>query len=277
MKKLVKIIIPILIVIILGSIAYIIYENKSIDNKKKNIETLLGKKDYNNAISKINELPNKEQNKELKDNISLYLSSKEEFDKGDFINSNLLIDKISDVENDNLKSDIYSLKNELKEKLKSEDVFNKKLYKIEDIIESKDYKKALEEIESLENSNITDRQKEKIKYLKIKINDDKLKDKKDLEAKKKKEEERKNKEKELTANKAVEKISTLKKVKDLVNSGNRIIYIPEKAKENNKEGFKIEVLEDSNGKSTSKMHYFVDNNYDVYELDIIKNKYEKVK
>lgn len=277
MKKLVKIIIPILIVIILGSIAYIIYENKSIDNKKKNIETLLGKKDYNNAISKINELPNNEQNKELKDNISLYLSSKEEFDKGDFINSNLLIDKISDVKNDNLKSDIYSLKNELKEKLKSEDVFNKKLYKIEDIIESKDYKKALEEIESLENSNITDRQKEKIKYLKIKINDDKLKDKKDLEAKKKKEEERKNKEKELTANKAVEKISTLKKVKDLVNSGNRIIYIPEKAKENNKEGFKIEVLEDSNGKSTSKMHYFVDNNYEVYELDIIKNKYEKVK
>lgn len=277
MKKLVKIIIPILIVIILGSIAYIIYENKSIDNKKKNIETLLGKKDYNNAISKINELPNKEQNKELKDNISLYLSSKEEFDKGDFINSNLLIDKISDVKNDNLKSDIYSLKNELKEKLKSEDVFNKKLYKIEDIIESKDYKKALEEIELLENSNITDRQKEKIKYLKIKINDDKLKDKKDLEAKKKKEEERKNKEKELTANKAVEKISTLKKVKDLVNSGNRIIYIPEKAKENNKEGFKIEVLEDSNGKSTSKMHYFVDNNYEVYELDIIKNKYEKVK
>lgn len=277
MKKLIKIIISILIVIILGSIAYIIYENKSIDNKKKEVETLLNKKDYDNAVSKINELPNKEQNKELKDNITLYLSSKEEFDKGDFINSNLLIDKTSDVKNDNLKSDIDSLKNELKEKLKLEDVFNEKFYKIEDIIESKDYKKALEEIKSLENSNITDRQKEKIKYLKFKINDDKLKDKKDLEAKKKKEEERKNKEKELTANKAIEKISTLKKVKELVNSGNRVIYIPEEAKENNKEGFKIEVLEDSNGKSTSKMHYFVDKNYEVYELDIIKNKYEKVK
>ncbi|WP_194189456.1 hypothetical protein [Clostridium chrysemydis] len=277
MKKLIKIMIPILIFIIVGSIAYMIYENKSIDNKKKEIETLLDKKDYNNAISKINELPNKDQNKELKDNITLYLSSKEEFDKGDFINSNLLIDKTSDVKNNTLKSDIYSLKNELKEKLKLEDVFNEKFYKIEDFIESKDYKKALEEIKSLENSNITDRQKEKIKYLKFKIYDDKLKDKKDLDDKKKKEEERKNKEKELTANKAIEKISTLKKVKDLVNSGNRVIYIPEEAKENDKEGFKIEILEDSNRKSTSKMHYFVDKNYQVYELDIIKNKYEKVK
>lgn len=141
----------------------------------------------------------------------------------------------------------------------------KKLY------ENKEYDKSNEEISKIpgEYNNYN-----------IKSDVDDLKENINKKIEQKKEEEKNTQNKEInyinTEENAIKKVSSVKEIKDLIEKGIKITYLPSKDIINNKDGIKVDVGENKEERVVFNWHYFVDYNGEVYKLNSMSDKYEKI-
>ena len=107
-----------------------------------------------------------------------------------------------------------------------------------------------------------------------------LNDKLNKKIEQKKDEEKNTQNKKVnyinTEENAIKKVSSVKEIKDLIEKGIKITYLPSKDIINDKEGIKVDVGENKEERVVFNWHYFVDYNGEVYKLNIMSDKYEKI-
>ncbi|WP_283697273.1 hypothetical protein [Clostridium perfringens] len=227
---------------------------------KEELNTIL-KEDSNNSEANliVSIIDNFENAKKLYDN--------KEYDK-----SNEEISKIPGEYNKyNIKSDVDDLKENINKKLDEIKQIDNKMNELSNLIDDGKLDDASKKINEFKDKELTEIQNKNLIDLNDKLN-------KKIEQKKDEEKNTQNKKVNYinTEENAIKKVSSVKEIKDLIEKGIKITYLPSKDIINDKEGIKVDVGENKEERVVFNWHYFVDYNGEVYKLNIMSDKYEKI-
>ncbi|WP_338631942.1 hypothetical protein [Clostridium baratii] len=244
---------------------------------------------YSEAKNEIDTILKEDSNKSeanlLNNIISNFENAKKLYEDKEYIKANEEISKIpNEYSNYNIKSDVDDLKENINKKLDEIKQIDNKINELSKLINDGKLDDASKKINEFKDKELTETQNKKLNDLKDKLN--KKIEQKKAEEKKAKEEQKKREEEKITQNKevtyinteenAIKKVSSLKEIKDLIKKGIKISYLPSKSIINNKDGIQIEVGENREERVVFNWHYFVDYNGEVYKLNAINGKYEKI-
>lgn len=227
---------------------------------KEELNTIL-KEDSNNSEANliVSIIDNFENAKKLYDN--------KEYDK-----SNEEISKIPGEYNKyNIKSNVDDLKENINKKLDEIKQIDNKMNELSNLIDDGKLDDASKKINEFKDKELTEIQNKNLTDLNDKLN-------KKIEQKKEEEKNTQNKDVNYinTEENAIKKVSSVKEIKDLIEKGIKITYLPSKDIINNKDGIKVDVGENKEERVVFNWHYFVDYNGEVYKLNSMSDKYEKV-
>lgn len=204
--------------------------------------------------------------------IDNFENAKKLYDNKEYDKSNEEISKIpGEYNNYNIKSDVDDLKENINKKLDEIKQIDNKMNELSNLIDDGKLDDASKKINEFKDKELTEMQNKNLIDLNDKLN-------KKIEQKKDEEKNTQNKEVNYinTEENAIKKVSSVKEIKDLIEKGIKITYLPSKDIINNKEGIKVDVGENKEERVVFNWHYFVDYNGEVYKLNIMSDKYEKI-
>lgn len=204
--------------------------------------------------------------------IDNFENAKKLYENKEYDKSNEEISKIpGEYNNYNIKSDVDDLKENINKKLDEIKQIDNKMNELSNLIDDGKLDDASKKINEFKDKELTEIQNKNLTDLNDKLN-------KKIEQKKEEEKNTQNKEVNYinTEENAIKKVSSVKEIKDLVEKGIKITYLPSKDIINNKEGIKVDVGENKEERVVFNWHYFVDYNGEVYKLNIMSDKYEKI-
>ncbi|WP_347299550.1 hypothetical protein ACSW9K_16635 (plasmid) [Clostridium perfringens] len=204
--------------------------------------------------------------------IDNFENAKKLYENKEYDKSNEEISKIPGEYNKyNIKSAVDDLKENINKKLDEIKQIDNKMNELSNLIDDGKLDDASKKINEFKDKELTEIQNKNLTDLNDKLN-------KKIEQKKDEEKNTKNKEVNYinTEENAIKKVSSVKEIKDLIEKGIKITYLPSKDIINNKDGIKVDVGENKEERVVFNWHYFVDYNGEVYKLNSMSDKYEKI-
>ncbi|HFD2038365.1 hypothetical protein [Clostridium perfringens] len=204
--------------------------------------------------------------------IDNFENAKKLYENKEYDKSNEEISKIPGEYNKyNIKSDVDDLKENINKNLDEIKQIDNKMNELSNLIDDGKLDDASKKINEFKDKELTEIQNKNLTDLNDKLN-------KKIEQKKDEEKNTQNKEVNYinTEENAIKKVSSVKEIKDLIEKGIKITYLPSKDIINNKDGIKVDVGENKEKRGVFNWHYFVDYNGEVYKLNIMSDKYEKI-
>ncbi|WP_415287818.1 hypothetical protein [Clostridium perfringens] len=204
--------------------------------------------------------------------IDNFENAKKLYENKEYDKSNEEISKIpGDYNKYNIKSDVDDLKENINKKLDEIKQIDNKMNELSNLIDDGKLDDASKKINEFKDKELTEIQNKNLIDLNDKLN-------KKIEQKKDEEKNTQNKKVNYinTEENAIKKVSSVEEIKDLIEKGIKITYLPSKDIINDKEGIKVDVGENKEERVVFNWHYFVDYNGEVYKLNIMSDKYEKI-
>lgn len=165
----------VIIVLIIGGIAFFVYENGSKNKGIEKAKQLIEQREYNKALASfelvLDEDSGNIEAKEGKDMLDKYIEAEKNVKDGDFKKAE---EEIKEIQNSytnysSFKNDVDKLKEKIEEGLKQNTNTINDINKLRSLIDNKKYDDAKKLVDKLNNSKLTEDQKNTVKDLNARL------------------------------------------------------------------------------------------------------------